>query len=187
MTYRSAVAPSTSVEQLNLATAFLDASMVYGTTPSEAQQVRSFVGGQLRMSDDGFPPVISAALRVNHSGTPTFTELGSPHGRDQFLCADMRCNQHAPMAAVQTMFIREHNRIAGRLAAANSPFYRTDEQIFQAARALTIAQIQAVTYEEYLPLTLGRFNLPRYTGYDSNLRPSVLNSFSTAAFRVGHR
>lgn len=173
-------------QQINLATAFLDASQVYGTDAATARAVRTMVGGFLQSTADGFMPILSARLGLNHSSTPTFTELGSPHGRDQFLCADMRCNQHAPMAAMQAMIIREHNRIARAIGQARHPAYRTDEQIYQAARALVIAMLQAITYEEFLPLALGRFNLPRYSGYNPSLRPSILNSFATAAFRVSH-
>ncbi len=184
---RSLVRPEDPRQQINLATAFLDASHIYGTDPITARRIRTLSNGMLQASPQGFLPVLSAQLRLNHSSTPTFDELGSPHGRDQFLCADMRCNQHAPMAALQTMVVREHNRIARAIVNARHPAYRTDEQIFQAAKALVIAELQAVTYQEFLPLTLGRFNLPRFLSYNPSLRPSILNSFATAAFRIVHR
>ena len=114
-------------------------------------------------------PVLSSRLNLDHSGVPTFDELGHPAHKDQFLCADMRCNQHAPMAALQVMFIREHNRIAAALAQARHPAYQTDEQIYQAARAMVIAMNQAITYNEFLPILLGRFAPGAYRGTPSSI------------------
>jgi hypothetical protein len=181
---RSAV--TDNVEQLNLATAYLDGSQIYGTSEASARRVRTLAGGRLLVTQDGFMPVIPARMRMDHSATPTFDELGHPAFRDQFLCADMRCNQHAPMAALQAMFVREHNRIAAALAAARHPAYQTDESIYQAARAMVIAMIQSITYREFLPLLMGRFGTAPYTGYKPDVPPGISNAFTTAGFRTSH-
>src|SRR5262249_38089242 len=88
------------------------------------------------------------------------------------------------LTALHTLFLREHNRLAGRIAAANPSF--NDEQIYQRARQIVIAEIQVITYNEFLPALLGPFALPSYTGYKPYLNPGIANEFSTAAFRVGH-
>ena len=48
------------------------------------------------------------------------------------------------------------------------------------------AEVQIVTYDEFLPALLGAYNLPVYSGYDDTIDPTIANAFSTAAYRVGH-
>ena len=61
------------------------------------------------------------------------------------------------------MFRLEHNRLADQIAEQHPDW--GDEEIFQLARKLVAAQIQAITYEEFLP-SLG-ITLDAYAGYDS--------------------
>ena len=49
---------------------------------------------------------------------------------------------------------REHNRIVG-LIKENYPDM-VEEELFQQARRLVIAEIQNIVYGEYLPLILGK-------------------------------
>src|SRR5262245_42905995 len=60
----------------------------------------------------------------------------------------------------------------------------SDEQIYQRARSLVIAEIQAITYKEWLPALLGAGALRAYRGYNPNVNPAIANEFSTAAFRL---
>ena len=85
---------------------------------------------------------------------------------------------------MQTLFVREHNVQADRIAASNPRL--TDEQIYQKARSIVIAELQAITYNEWLPSLLGRGAIARYAGYDSSVNPGISNEFATAAFRFGH-
>ena len=60
----------------------------------------------------------------------------------------------------------------------------TDEQIFQAARRLVAAEIQAMTFREYLPSLLGATtHIPPYQGYNDTINVGMSNMMSTAAFR----
>ena len=63
---------------------------------------------------------------------------------------------------MQTLFVREHNRLAGQIAAANPGL--GDEAIYQRARAMVIAEIQVITYKEWLPALLGQGALHAYRG-----------------------
>jgi len=85
---------------------------------------------------------------------------------------------------VQTLFVREHNRLAGQIASTNRRW--TDEQVFQKARSIVVAELQAITYNEFLPALLGPNAIKNYRGYDPNVNPGITNEFSTAAYRVGH-
>jgi peroxidase len=71
-----------------------------------------------------------------------------------------------------------------------------DERLYQVARRILIAQMQHITYNEWLPIIIGRATmqelglLPLQRGfsddYDEYLNPNILNEFSAAAFRFGH-
>ena len=49
-----------------------------------------------------------------------------------------------------------------------------------------IAEIQAITYNEFLPALLGASAISDYHGYDASVDPTIANEFSTGAFRFGH-
>ena len=61
---------------------------------------------------------------------------------------------------------------------------RNDEQMYQIARKIVGAEIEAITYQEFLP-SLGIILQP-YSGYKDNVRPDIMNSFATASYRLGH-
>jgi hypothetical protein len=101
-----------------------------------------------------------------------------------FLAGDVRANENPDLASLQTVFMREHNRVATRIQTTNPTW--TDEQVYQAARQYVIAEVQAITYNEFLPSLLGKSAVGRYSGYDSGVDPSMSNEFAAAAFRYGH-
>lgn len=101
-----------------------------------------------------------------------------------FLGGDVRANEQAGLTALHTIFVREHNQWAERLSAENAGW--DDERIYQTARKIVGAEVQAITYNEWLPSMLGDGALGAYTGYDSSVDASVSLEFSTAAFRFGH-
>ena len=63
----------------------------------------------------------------------------------------------------------------------------TQRTIFQLARKLVGAELQRITYQEFLPVVLGKKALgnlaTKDTEYDQNVDPSILNEFATVAFR----
>ncbi len=67
-----------------------------------------------------------------------------------------------------------------------------DEEVYQRARRVLIAEMQNIVYSEFLPAVLGRgvtgqhLDVGRGTEYRSDIDPSIVNSFATAAFRFGH-
>ncbi|MFK8115201.1 MAG: peroxidase family protein, partial [Rubripirellula sp.] len=166
---RSATADGTGTsadnpaEQVNSITAWVDGSQVYGSDQETSDALREFVGGRLLISDDGLLPT---------------DENGG------LLAGDIRAAENVVLTSMHALFVREHNRLADAISAENPDL--TDEQIFQEARATVIAEMQSITYNEYLPALLGEDALSEYAGYDSRVDPSIANEFSTAAFRFGH-
>jgi hypothetical protein len=85
---------------------------------------------------------------------------------------------------MHTLFVREHNYWAGQIAAVNPGL--SDDQIYESARVIVGAEIQAITYNEFLPIVIGPRPLPRYTGYRPAVNAGIANEFATAAYRFGH-
>jgi hypothetical protein len=168
---------TTAREQTNFITAFLDASMVYGSDATRAAALRTFTGGTLKTSAGNLLPFNTPGL-ANANDAHIFSD-------DQlFLAGDVRANENSELTSLQTLFVREHNRLAGIIAKQHPKW--SDEQIYQQARRLVIGEIQNITYGEFLPALLGKNALPRYAGYNPKVNPGISNEFSTAAFRLGH-
>ncbi|MEZ6053455.1 MAG: peroxidase family protein [Planctomycetaceae bacterium] len=160
-------------QQINQITAFLDGSVVYGSDQERADELRTFEGGLLKTSEGDLLPFNEAGL-ANAGGTSDAL----------FLAGDVRANENVALSSMHTIWVREHNRIATELAAQDPTL--TDEQLYQQARAIVTGEIQAITYNEYLPALLGFDALSEYQGYDPSVDPSISNIFSTAAYRFGH-
>jgi len=74
-----------------------------------------------------------------------------------FLAGDQRVNQNLGLAALHALWLREHNRLALELSRINPQW--DDETLFQEARRIVIAEIQHITYNEYLPMVLGQASI----------------------------
>ncbi|MCG8356189.1 MAG: hypothetical protein MI920_11495 [Kiloniellales bacterium] len=152
---------TTPREYHNEITAFLDASMVYGSDAETAAALRG---------DDG-------KLLLDDEGYLIETE-------DGVLAGDVRAAENVALTSLHTLFAREHNRWVDELAERH-PELSADE-LFQAARVRVEALIQAVTFNEFLPVILGAGAVPAYAGYDATVNPGISVEFSTAAYRFGH-
>jgi peroxidase len=160
-------------QQLNEITGWLDASMVYGSDVARAAALRTFADGLLATSPGDLLP-------FNRAGLPN-----AGGSSDQlFLAGDVRANEQIALTAVHTLFVREHNWWARQIRRDQPDL--DDEQIYQRARSMVSAEIQAITYREFLPLLLGNRTLPPYRGYNPGVDARIANSFSTAAYRIGH-
>lgn len=161
-------------QQLNQITGWIDASQVYGSDPTRGRELRTLDStGRLKTSEGDLLP-------FNVAGLPN---AGGP-GSDLFLAGDVRANEQVALTAMHTLFVREHNRLAGEIAARNPSL--DGEEIYQRARRIVGAQMQVITYKEFLPVLLGQDALSSYSEYDSSVDARIMNEFSTAAFRFGH-
>ena len=162
--------------QTNALTAFIDASMVYGSDDARALALRTNDGtGRLKTSHEG------RLLPYNEDG---LDNEGGSHLTNLFLAGDLRVNEQIGLISIHTLFVREHNRLADIIAAQDPNV--TGDEIYQLARKIVGAQIQAVTFNEFLPLLLGPDAIGPYSGYDPTVDPTIASEFSAAAYRVGH-
>ncbi|MGH7127871.1 MAG: peroxidase family protein, partial [Planctomycetaceae bacterium] len=160
-------------QQFNQITAFLDGSMVYGSDAVRAASLRSFEGGRLKTSAGGLLP-------FNVDGLPN----GGGPSASLFLAGDVRVNENVALTSMHTLWVREHNRIADEIADGNPTL--SDEEIYQQARSIVAGEIEAITFNEFLPALLGPAAIGAYGGYDATVNPGIANVFSTAAYRLGH-
>lgn len=193
-------------QQLNDETSYLDLSQVYGLNDDvlgllRANNADGTDSPYLLMGNDNLLPTYNevAADSGLPVGTPfdggadntvlgilipeTFPGAGALTP-DEFAAGDNRLNQQVPLMSQHTTWAREHNYQVDKLKAMFP--YWTDDELFEAAKAIVEAEWQHVVYNEYLPALLGEGALSEYTGYDPNVDPSIINEFTTAAFRLGH-
>lgn len=161
-------------QQLNEITGWIDASNVYGSDAERAAALRAFGGnGYLMTSEGGLLPYNVDGLANAGGVSPAM-----------FLAGDVRANEQVGLTAMHTLFVREHNRLVDEIILDNPSV--SGEQAYQQARMLVGAQMQAITYREFLPLLLGENALLPYRGYQPFTDARIANSFSTAAYRFGH-
>lgn len=178
-----------AAEQITEVTAFLDLSLVYGSSTDMNAQLRA-PGGKLE-SD----------IRDGNEWLPQSTNSSMDcEVEDQneicYQAGDIRVNQNPGLTILQTVLMREHNDLATRLAHYNPHW--DDDKLFEEARKINIAQYSHINYYEWLPIFLGWDNMLKnrliyrthkgsfIKDYDHSIDPSVLNEHATAAFRYFH-
>jgi len=170
-------------QQINLATSFIDGSVVYGSDATRARWLRTGVRGKLKTSAGDLMPYNTVDGEFDSEIDPTAPSMANDSGGTvkTFVAGDVRAAENPVLTSIHTLFVREHNRICDRLIRDGM---RGDELIFQTARKEVGALIEAITYQEFLPL-LG-INLRSYSGYNNDVRPDIMNTFATASYRLGH-
>ncbi|KAK7014812.1 hypothetical protein SK128_017554 [Halocaridina rubra] len=192
---RSAPAPSCLLgprEQINELSAYIEGSMIYGVKPpiNGSDSFREMKDGLLTLQEgDLLPPL--TVLDMNACNTPEKMAMG----QFCFRAGDGRLNENIGLVFVHTVWTREHNRIA-KILKVFHPQY-DDEKLYQETRHIVAAQIQHVTYNEFLP-TLIPHSLMEKDGlhvktgstqtshYDPSIDVSIANSFAAATYRFGH-
>ena len=171
---RTGLSRENNREQINTVTPWLDGSVIYGTSEQRANELRTFEGGKLITTehDNGDLLRLAPANSIEEQRVRGLA----------FFSGDTRANENIALTAVNTLFVREHNRIAEEILNENPGF--SDEEIFQRARKINTAIIQSITYNEFIP-SLG-IELEPYVAYDKSVNPQISHLFSVVAFRIGH-
>ncbi|XP_043844300.1 thyroid peroxidase [Dromiciops gliroides] len=179
-------------QQMNSFTSFLDASTVYGSAPAIEKKLRNLT------SKEGLLQINMLYADGGREYLPFVTQVPSPCAQppnteeseriECFLAGDSRASEVISLAAMHTLWLREHNRLAKNLKKLNAHW--SSETIYQEARKIVGALHQVITLRDYIPKILGPLAFEQYIGpykgYDPTLNPTISNIFSTAAFRFGH-
>lgn len=151
-------------KQTNHITAVIDGSNIYGSSKEVQDEIRSKEGGKL---------IVGPENRLPKDAKGHF-----------YMSGDERVNEHVGLTSMHTIWMREHNHVAEKLAEDNPSW--DDEKLFQEARKTVVGEMQAISANEFYPQVLGGMGLSEYQGYNPNVSPQVSNEFATAAYRFGH-
>jgi len=176
---------TTPRQQPNEISAYIDGTNVYGYSSSRASALRLNNGsGKLRTTlADNLEVIMpyNSALDPLPNAQPSGT---APE--DFFVAGDIRANENVVLTGMHTLFVREHNRLCDEIVQQRPEWLGQDELIFQHARSKVIAQMQHITYNEFLPALFAPGIVTNYQQYDENVNASVKTEFSTAVYRLGH-
>jgi hypothetical protein len=175
---RTPAAPGTGAvvprQQINTISSYIDASNVYGVTKGRLDWLRR--GPSLLLTADGYLPRSDARGSVT---APAMDLMGplSAQPANAVVAGDVRANENIALTAIHTLFAREHNRIVAEL-----PGTLPADTRFEIARRVVGAEIQYITYTQFLP-ALG-VRLGAYTGYDPSVDASLSNEFAVVGYRA---
>ena len=172
---------------LNYVSSFLDGSSVYGPNGGD-MSLRTRERGRMRTSI--VEQVRGTLLPLDDTNT-------------YYVTGDSRSSENLALEAIHTLMVREHNYWAEKIYEDGE---LDDNAIFAGARRHVVSEIQAITYEEFLPALLGKKwrnhkdpieRVDRLYDsddddsgddicYDPKIDPRVYLEFSAAAFRILH-
>jgi peroxidase len=153
--------PDNPATAINAVSGWLDGSMVYGSSAATAAGLR-LADGHMRTSDGDNLPIVNGG----------------------FAAGDVRVMENPSLTALQTIFVREHNLWVDRLAAADPTL--SGDALYQQARTIVTAEINHITFTEFLPKLLGGSAIADYAGYDASVDARIALEFAGAAYRWGH-
>lgn len=134
-------------------------SQLYGS-PNDETRLREFRGGRLKTSGpegDELPPLIDNPMPSYMPDAQVF-DMGV-----------VLFNMLPGVAAIHVVMLRNHNRNAAIISKANPAM--DDEELFQKAKLVSIAQVLVVTMEDYVNKHILSTNV------EIHCRPQVVNSF----------
>lgn len=141
----------------------IDMSTLYGRTPVQTAALRepgNFAGGRGRLRSQILNGEEYSPWLFKRDGSAVesdFTDLDLPLGLPRasaaqkltlFAVGGDRVNSAPQTAMMNTLFLREHNRLAGLLEAAN-PGWPSD-QVFETARNIVIVTFIKIVVEDYI-------------------------------------
>jgi prostaglandin-endoperoxide synthase 2 len=141
----------------------IDLTPLYGVKKKITEAIRAKVGGRLKSQAINGEEYAPFYFRDGQKA-PEFNDLPAILGLDTwehshpvlheknkgtlFAFGGERSNTQTGFAMLNTLFLREHNRIAGELAAENPSW--DDERLFQTTRNVMIVLLMKIVIEEYI-------------------------------------
>ncbi|GHI03835.1 hypothetical protein AQI88_08805 [Streptomyces cellostaticus] len=133
----------------------LDMCQLYGDREEVTACLRTFRGGRMKSRTVGggeFPPLLCRGGKIRNEFRAIrpvrFGEVPKEFRDALFACGGERVHAHIGPMAVNVLFLREHNRVAGILSAAHPNW--DDERVFQTTRNTLIVMMIRVMLEEYI-------------------------------------
>lgn len=140
----------------------IDLSALYGRTDDQTGVLREKAGGRLKsqiIDGEEFPPFLYGSdgkPKAEFCGSDGLLVLDEPLGVDSttpgratlFAVGGDRVNASVQVATINTLFLREHNRLTALLAGDNPGW--DDERLFQVARNIVIVKFIRIVVEEYI-------------------------------------
>lgn len=155
----------------------MDLSQLYGVTEEETQKLRRFRGGKLHTKHD--KAALSNLPIVND--VTKFCTVNSTDA-DCYQSGDPRVNSNPYSAALHTVFLRSHNKIASTLSRRYHHW--NDEDLFYMSRVLNTIIYQRIIYEEWAPVVLGQEVASKILETNDGIRINrVSNEFATVGIR----
>ena len=148
----------------------IDLCQIYGLSARDTALLRSNVGGRLKSVDihgEEFPPPLfeddGKHVREEFTGLsyinpetrdfrkPLDDPFNVPKRKATLFASGLeRGNSTIFYSALNTIFLREHNRLCGELAEAHPQWKNDDDRLFETARNINIAQLLKVIVEDYI-------------------------------------
>uniref|UniRef100_A0A8C7NU87 NAD(P)H oxidase (H2O2-forming) n=1 Tax=Oncorhynchus mykiss TaxID=8022 RepID=A0A8C7NU87_ONCMY len=175
----SSQSPNNPRTQVNLVTAWLDGSSIYGPSSSWSDALRSFTGGLLASGEQLDMPKRSGSTSLMWSAADPSTGQHGPEGLYEL--GNAWGNENVFTMAEGIVWFRYHNYIASRLSEKHSSW--SDEDLFQNARKTVIATFQNIAFYEWLPGFLWEKTMIPYQGYQKFVDPGISPEFQAAAIR----
>ncbi|KAI3371209.1 hypothetical protein L3Q82_023837 [Scortum barcoo] len=177
----SGQSPSNPRIQVNLVTAWIDGSSIYGPSTSWSDSLRSFSGGLLTSGSEWNMPSQATGQTFMWSAADPSTGDHAPQGL--YVLGNAWANENVFTAAEGIIWFRYHNYVASKLHVEHPGW--SDEKLFQNARKTVVATFQNIALYEWLPAYLGDKKLPAYQGYQKFVDPGISPEFEVAAIRFG--
>ncbi|KAL0968670.1 hypothetical protein UPYG_G00269980 [Umbra pygmaea] len=176
----SSQSPNNPRTQVNLVTAWLDGSSIYGPSSSWCDTLRKFSGGLLASGDFWNMPLRGGISSIMWSAADPSTGEQGPKGLYEL--GNGWGNENVFTLAEGIVWFRYHNYIAMQLLVKNPSW--SDEELFQNARKTVVATFQNIAFYEWLPGFLGINNISSYPGYQKFVDPGISPEFQimTMAF-----
>lgn len=172
----------------NRITSFVDGSAVYGSSHLRVNTLRAFHKGKIILQTVGGEKY----MPFNNPSQLKFTLHNEPSDHDGtlFAAGDVRANENLFLTAMHTLLAREHNRVCDLLFkylhSQKKLRLLRDSWMFTTVRQIVAAEMQSITFNEFVPLLLGSDALPKYQKYNPKIDARVSIFHSAFAFRWGH-
>ncbi len=158
-------------DQMNGNSHYIDLSVTYGSTRETARSLRMNKDGLLKSSTKPWSKFeIPPGQREGRSC------IDSTETQRCFAGGDSRLMENPLLAGIQTQWVRLHNEFARELANIRPDWRDNDQILYEEAKKILSALHQHFTYDDWLPILIGKQTTQQYVGdngFFSRYNPNV--------------